>query len=74
MAKGRNFSRVERSKRISRNQQNQTAWGLLQRDRSAATLGSPRQPSKAELRRQAQDAWEQFTSPVQRGTIDRLID
>jgi len=62
MAKGRDFSRVTKRAQARRSIRDQVTWGLLQRDKSAAALGARQAPSKAELRRQAQQAWEAFTS------------
>jgi hypothetical protein len=59
MAKSRDFTRVSKRAQARKATRDQVTWGLHQRDKAAASLGSPRLPSKAELRRQAIAAWEE---------------
>jgi len=82
MAKGRNFARVTKRAQAGRLTRDQVIWGLHQRAKAAASLGNPNPPSKAQLRQQAAEAWQEFmnTEQGQRlrerslGALGKLLD
>jgi hypothetical protein len=59
MSSRRNWLRFDRQRKAARADMDAKAWGLHQRDKATATLGSPKPPTKAELRQQATEAWEE---------------